>query len=68
VPFDGSPVRNHAKFLAIDHRFLLITSANFSHSAEQHNVEFGALIDNVAFTDLVEHEMQRAEENLYQVM
>jgi phosphatidylserine/phosphatidylglycerophosphate/cardiolipin synthase-like enzyme len=28
--FDGRQVRNHAKFLAIDHRFLLISSANFS--------------------------------------
>ncbi len=28
--FDGGYVRNHAKFLAIDHRFLLVTSANFS--------------------------------------
>jgi phosphatidylserine/phosphatidylglycerophosphate/cardiolipin synthase-like enzyme len=68
VQFDGSPVRNHAKFLAIDHRFLLITSANFSQSAEQHNVEFGALIDNVGFTETVEREMRRAEQNLYQVV
>ena len=28
--FDGASVRNHAKFLAIDHRFLLVTSANWS--------------------------------------
>jgi phosphatidylserine/phosphatidylglycerophosphate/cardiolipin synthase-like enzyme len=28
--FSGKQVRNHAKFLAIDHRFLLVTSANFS--------------------------------------
>ena len=39
-------VRNHAKFLSIDHRFLLVTSANFSWSAENANVEFGVLIDN----------------------
>lgn len=32
--FGGSWVRNHAKFLAVDHRFLLVTSANFSWSAE----------------------------------
>ena len=44
--FGGGYVRNHAKFLAVDHRFLLVTSANFSWSAEQGNVEFGVLIDN----------------------
>ena len=36
VEFDGHLVRNHAKFLVIDHRFLLGTSDNFSHSAEFH--------------------------------
>jgi phosphatidylserine/phosphatidylglycerophosphate/cardiolipin synthase-like enzyme len=66
VRYDGSPVRNHAKFLAIDHRFLLITSANFSQSAEQHNVEFGVLIDNAALTESVEREIRRAEERLYE--
>jgi len=44
--FDGRQVRNHAKFLAIDHRFLLVTSANFSWSAEHGNIEFGVFIDN----------------------
>lgn len=28
--FDGVAVRNHAKFLAVDHRILLVTSADFS--------------------------------------
>lgn len=64
--FDGSYVRNHAKFLAIDHRFLLVTSANFSWSAEQGNVEFGALIDNVGLTESVEREMRRAEDHVYE--
>jgi phosphatidylserine/phosphatidylglycerophosphate/cardiolipin synthase-like enzyme len=64
--YDGSYVRNHAKFLAIDHRFLLVTSANFSWSAEQGNVEFGALIDNVGLTESVEREMLAAEDSLYE--
>lgn len=64
--FDGSYVRNHAKFLAIDHRFLLVTSANFSWSAEQGNVEFGALIDNVGLTESVEREMRRVEDHVYE--
>jgi phosphatidylserine/phosphatidylglycerophosphate/cardiolipin synthase-like enzyme len=64
--YDGSYVRNHAKFLAIDHRFLLVTSANFSWSAEQGNVEFGVLIDNVGLTESVEREMRAAEDSLYE--
>lgn len=64
--FDGCQVRNHAKFLAIDHRFLLVTSANFSYSAEQGNVEFGVFIDNPNLAEAVEREMLRAEDALYQ--
>jgi len=56
--YDGFYVRNHAKFLAIDHRVLLVSSASFSWSAEQWNVEFGVCIDNVAHTESVEREMQ----------
>ncbi|MCM2579667.1 DISARM system phospholipase D-like protein DrmC [Streptomyces meridianus] len=64
--FDGSYVRNHAKFLAIDHRLLLVTSANFSWSAENNNVEFGVLIDNPNLTEAVERELREAEGNLYE--
>jgi phosphatidylserine/phosphatidylglycerophosphate/cardiolipin synthase-like enzyme len=64
--FDGDDVRNHAKFLAIDHRFLLVTSANFSWSAEHNNIEFGVLIDNPNLTDAVERELLRAEDSLYE--
>jgi phosphatidylserine/phosphatidylglycerophosphate/cardiolipin synthase-like enzyme len=64
--FDGAYVRNHAKFLAIDHRFLLVTSANFSWSAEQGNVEFGVLIDNPNLSDAVERELREAEDVLYE--
>ncbi len=64
--FDGSVVRNHAKFLAIDHRFLLVTSANFSWSAEHGNVELGVLVDNPNLTEAVESEMRRVAESLYE--
>lgn len=66
--FDGSYVRNHAKFLAIDHRFLLVTSANFSWSAEQGNVEFGVRIDNPSLVEAVERELHMAEDALYEVV
>ncbi len=64
--FDGNLVRNHAKFLAIDHRFLLVTSANFSWSAEHGNVEFGVLIDDQGLTESVEREMYQVEDLLYE--
>ncbi|MCC3766070.1 DISARM system phospholipase D-like protein DrmC [Streptomyces sp. UNOC14_S4] len=64
--FDGTYVRNHAKFLAIDHHLLLVTSANFSWSAENNNVEFGVLIDNPALTETVEREMSETEGTLYE--
>jgi phosphatidylserine/phosphatidylglycerophosphate/cardiolipin synthase-like enzyme len=64
--FDGGYVRNHAKFLAVDHRFLLVTSANFSWSAENNNIEFGVLIDNPNLTEAVERELSRAEDSLYE--
>lgn len=66
--FDGKAVRNHAKFLVVDHRFVLVTSANFSWSAEQHNVEFGVNLDNPNLAEAVEDQMRRAEGSLYQVV
>jgi phosphatidylserine/phosphatidylglycerophosphate/cardiolipin synthase-like enzyme len=64
--FDGRQVRNHAKFLAIDHRFLLVTSANFSWAAEYGNVELGVLVDNQNLTESVEREMREAEDLLFE--
>ncbi|MGQ4432181.1 DISARM system phospholipase D-like protein DrmC [Streptomyces sp. SAS_260] len=64
--FDGAYVRNHAKFLAIDHHLLLVTSANFSWSAENNNVEFGVLIDNPNLTEAVERELRETEDVLYE--
>jgi len=66
-PLDGRAVRNHAKFLAIDHRFMLVTSANFSWSAENGNVEFGVLIDNRNLAEAAEDGMRRAEDLLFEL-
>lgn len=64
--FDGRQVRDHAKFLAIDHRFLLISSANFSWSAENGNIELGVLIDNQNLTESVERSMRDIEDRLFE--
>jgi phosphatidylserine/phosphatidylglycerophosphate/cardiolipin synthase-like enzyme len=63
---NARPVRNHAKFLAIDHRFVLVTSANFSWSAEHGNIEFGVLIDNRNLAETVEHELRTIEDVLFE--
>lgn len=65
---DQQPVRSHAKFLAVDHRFLIVTSANFSFSAEHKNVEFGVQIDDANLTEDVERQMSHVEKTIYEVV
>jgi phosphatidylserine/phosphatidylglycerophosphate/cardiolipin synthase-like enzyme len=59
-------VRNHAKFLSIDHRFLLVTSANFSWSAENANLEFGVIIDNPNLAEAIEQELREVEDVIFE--
>lgn len=62
----GVRPRNHAKFIAIDHRFLFVTSANFSKSAEQMNIELGLRIDDPILTQGIEKQMRMLETDLYE--
>ncbi len=64
--FDGRQIRNHSKFISIDHRFLLVTSANFSWSAENANLEFGLLVDNSNLAESVECELRNAEDKAFE--
>lgn len=48
---------SHAKFIVIDHAMLLLTSANFSFSAENRNIEFGLRIHDPALAASVETTM-----------
>lgn len=64
--FDGRQIRNHSKFISIDHRFLLVTSANFSWSAENTNVEFGVLVDSPNLAESVERELRDAEDFVFE--
>jgi len=66
--FQAKPVRKHAKFLCVDHRFLVVTSANFSWSAEYGNVELGVTLDNPNVAESVEREMRGAEHSIYEVV
>ncbi len=65
---DGQRVRSHAKFTAVDHQYLIVTSANFSKSAEHHNVELGLVIEDPMVTQAVERQMATFEKQLYEVV
>jgi phosphatidylserine/phosphatidylglycerophosphate/cardiolipin synthase-like enzyme len=63
----GKRVVSHAKFIVIDHEVLLITSANFSFSAENRNVEFGLLVRDSALAASVESTMTSKHGTLYEL-
>jgi len=62
---DGKQVVSHAKFVIIDHALLLLTSANFSFSAENRNVEFGLRIHDAALAASIEGTMTSKHGSLY---
>ena len=64
----GKRVVSHAKFIVIDHEVLLLTSANFSFSAENRNVEFGVLIRDVTLSESVESTMRSKHGSLYELV
>lgn len=63
----GKRVVSHAKFIVVDHGLLLITSANFSYSAENRNVEFGLLVRDSALAESVEATMTSKHGSLYEL-
>lgn len=54
---DGQPVVSHTKFIVVDHEVVLLTSANFSYSAENRNIEFGLLIHDSGLAASIESTM-----------
>lgn len=65
---NGKRVVSHAKFIIIDHSVLLLTSANFSFSAENVNVEFGLRIHDPALAESVESTMIGKQGSLYHLV
>ena len=63
----GRRVVSHAKFIVVDHELLLITSANFSYTAENRNVEFGILVRDRALAESVEATMTSKHGSLYEI-
>lgn len=64
---DGKRVVSHAKFIIVDHEMLLLTSANFSFSAENRNIEFGLLIRDSTLAQSVESAMTSKHGTLYKI-
>lgn len=65
---NGSQIVSHAKFVIVDHAVLLLTSANFSFSAENRNVEFGLLVRDPAVAESVEATMTSKHGSLYELV
>ncbi|UEJ81850.1 DISARM system phospholipase D-like protein DrmC [Brachybacterium halotolerans subsp. kimchii] len=63
---DGRALRNHAKYFVIDHRVLVVTSANFSWSAENNNVELGLKVPDPQLARRVERELENLEGDIYE--
>ena len=49
---------------AVD-RFVIVTSANFSWSAENHNVEYGVRIDDAGLAQSIESQLSKAQTIIY---
>jgi phosphatidylserine/phosphatidylglycerophosphate/cardiolipin synthase-like enzyme len=65
---DGRPIVSHTKFIIVDHEIVLLTSANFSYSAENRNVEFGLLIRESALAGSIESTMASKRGSLYELV
>ncbi len=64
----GKPIRSHAKFVVIDHTLVLLTSANFSYSAENRNIEFGLLVHDPALAESIEATIASKHGSLYELV
>jgi len=65
VPGSTKPLVSHAKFVIIDHAVVLTTSANFSFSAENTNIELGILVHDTALAASIETTMSAQHGLLY---
>ena len=61
----GKQIVSHAKFVVIDHAVLLLTSANFSKSAENRNIELGLRVHDSALAESIESTMTSKHGSLY---
>ena len=62
---DGKRIVSHAKFAIIDSKVILLTSANFSYSAEQRNIELGLLVQDTSLAQSIEATIASKQNTLY---
>ncbi len=65
---DGNQIVSHAKFIIIDRSVVLLTSANFSFSAENRNIELGLRIHDPALAESIESTMTSKHGSLYELV
>lgn len=65
---NGQPIVSHTKFIIVDHEIVLLTSANFSYSAENRNVEFGLLIHDSGLAASIESTIASKRGSLYELV
>lgn len=66
MPGSAKPLVSHAKFIVIDRTLTLLTSANFSYSAENSNVELGLLVHDTELATSIESLMRDQHGVLYE--
>ncbi|GIE91562.1 phospholipase D-like domain-containing protein [Actinoplanes regularis] len=66
VPGAIKPFVSHAKFIVVDHVVTLLTSANFSWSAENTNIELGVLIHDTILAESIESLLRSKHGLLYE--
>jgi phosphatidylserine/phosphatidylglycerophosphate/cardiolipin synthase-like enzyme len=65
---NGKPIVSHAKFVVIDQSVTLLTSANFSYSAEKRNIELGLLMHDPQLSAKIETMMSSKRGSLYELV
>ncbi|GIJ29833.1 hypothetical protein Vqi01_49950 [Micromonospora qiuiae] len=66
LPGGRGPLISHAKFIIVDRAITLLTSANFSYSAENTNIELGLLVHDSDLAASVEALMRSKHGILYE--
>lgn len=62
----GWHIKSHTKFIIFDHQMVHISSANFSFSAENLNVEMGLRVEDSELAAGIESQMKRLEGPVYE--
>ncbi|MFF0659224.1 DISARM system phospholipase D-like protein DrmC [Micromonospora tulbaghiae] len=66
LPGSDHPLVSHAKFIVVDRAITLLTSANFSYSAENSNIELGLLVHDTNLAASIETLMRSKHGVLYE--